>query len=559
MAENLYKNLGLREIFGVEKLQEIQDAFVATTGFAAVFADNNGNRITRASGECRLCTRLIKGTEKGLSKCIESDRLFNFKPHGTNVQIRKCLGSGLIDAVVWIKLFNRPIGKWCIGQIMDAADDIEKMLDYADEIGVDREEYRKALDEVTKLSMPQIENICRYLDVSAQMLSDMAEANIRNRLELRRREKAERELEESHEYYKLLYTSMMNGYAVHEMIYDDEGKPINYRFIDINPAFEKLTGQRREDVIGKTILEISPNIEELWLERYGKVQKTGEPVNFTSYSADLERFYEVYAFRPQEGSFATIFNDVTEKMEAQEKVHPKQRLDSIGTLAGGVAHEINNPINGIINYGQLILDSGECNDENRDYVNEIIRESERISSIVRSLLQFSRYDSQNHSLARVEDIVNNAVTLTRTILRTDQTRINVTMQKNMHPIKCRSNQIQQVLINLLINARDSLNIKYPGYDENKVISLDCREIEEDGFSWLRITIEDKGTGIPKNIQSKVFEPFFTTKSKHDGTGLGLSISHGIITDHKGRLTLKSVEGMYTRFFVDLPIDNGWEL
>ncbi|HPQ47794.1 MAG TPA: PocR ligand-binding domain-containing protein, partial [Clostridia bacterium] len=202
MAENLYKNLGLREIFGVEKLQEIQDAFVATTGFAAVFADINGSRITRASGECRLCTRLIKGTDKGLSKCIESDRLFNFKPHDTNVQIRKCLGSGLIDAVVWIKLFNRPIGKWCIGQIMDADDDIEKMLDYADEIGVNRDEYRKALDEVTRLSMPQIENICRYLDVSAKMLSDMAEADIRNRLELRRREKAERELEKSNEYYK---------------------------------------------------------------------------------------------------------------------------------------------------------------------------------------------------------------------------------------------------------------------------------------------------------------------------------------------------------------------
>ncbi|MBN1624053.1 MAG: PocR ligand-binding domain-containing protein [Clostridia bacterium] len=557
MTNGQFDNLGLREIFGAEKLQVIQEAFTLATGFAAVFADVQGNRITKSSGECRLCTNIIKRTEIGLMKCLESDHLFTTATE--NVQIRKCLGSGLIDAVVWIKLFGRPIGKWCIGQVMDEKEDIEKMLGYADVIGVSREEYRNALNEVKRFSMEQIENTCRYLDVSGKMLSDMAESDIANRIELRKREKAEAELAQSNEYYKLLYTSMLNGYAIHEMIYDGEGKPVNYRFIDVNPAFEKLTNQKREDVVGKTILDVSPKIEKFWIERYGKVQKTGESITFTSYTAELERFYEVYAFRPQEGRFATIFNDVTEKMEAQEKAHQKQRLDSIGILAGGVAHEINNPINGIINYGQLLLDSNECGEENREYVTEIIKESGRISSIVKNLLQFSRYDSQNHSLARVEDIINNAVTLTRTILKSDQITINVSMQKDMHPVKCRSNQIQQVIINLLINARDSLNKRYPGYNTNKVIMLDCQEVETDGTTWMTITIEDKGVGIPKSIQSNIFEPFFTTKSKNEGTGLGLSISHGIIAEHKGRLNFKSAEGKYTKFFVELPIDNGWEL
>ena len=556
MADKQFDKLELRDVFEVEKLQEIQNAFTDATGFAAVFSDIQGNRITEASGLCRLCSKIIKGTDLGKVNCKVSD--LSFIPSSDDVEIKKCSSAGLIDAVVWIKLFGRPIGKWSIGQVIEENEDMEALISYADEIGVDREEYRKALMEVKRFPMKQIESTCNYLSLSAKMLSAMAEANIKNRVEIRKRISAEKKLADSNEYYKLLFTSMLNGYAVHEMIYDDEGNPANYKFIDVNPAFEKLTNQKREDVVGKTILDISPNIEKFWLERYGKVQKTGEPISFTSYSADLDRFYEVYAFRPQKGRFATIFNDVTEKMEVQEKMHQQQRLESIGTLAGGVAHEINNPINGIINYGQLILDSNDCNEENREYVTEIIRESDRISSIVKSLLQFSRYDSHNHSLARVEDIINNAVTLTRTIFKKDHISLNVTMQKDLHPIKCRSNQIQQVLINLLINAGDSMKLKYPQYNENKVIYIDCSEVESDGASWMRITIEDRGVGIPRNIQSKIFEPFFTTKQKNDGTGLGLSISYGIITDHKGKLYFKSCEDKYTKFFIELPVDNGWE-
>jgi len=106
----------------------------------------------------------------------------------------------------------------------------------------------------------------------------------------------------------------------------------------------------------------------------------------------------------------------------------------------------------------------------------------------------------------------------------------------------------------ITNARDALNQKYPGYHEDKVINLHCSLHKQDGVSWMRITIEDRGPGIPEGVRNKMFEPFFTTKSRELGTGLGLAISYGIIQDHRGRIVVETDEGEYTRFHVDLPMD-----
>jgi signal transduction histidine kinase len=98
-----------------------------------------------------------------------------------------------------------------------------------------------------------------------------------------------------------------------------------------------------------------------------------------------------------------------------------------------------------------------------------------------------------------------------------------------------------------------LNIKYPGYDEDKKIILTAGPVQKDGRPYIRITVEDRGNGVPEKIRDKILDPFFTTKSRAEGTGLGLSISYGIIKDHGGELSFESEEGKYTRFFIDLPI------
>ena len=259
--------------------------------------------------------------------------------------------------------------------------------------------------------------------------------------------------------------------------------------------------------------------------------------------------------------------DITERVRAEEErrqmeaqLRQAQKLESIGTLAGGVAHEINNPIMGIMNYAQLIGERLDPDQEQlREFSSGIIHETERVAKIVRNLLTFSRQEKRAHSLARMTDIVEDTLTLIRTIIKRDQITLEVAVPEDLPKIQCRSQQIQQVLMNLLTNARDALNQRYPEYDPDKIVSVTVHLFEKDGRRWLRTAVEDHGVGVPVEIRERIFDPFFTTKDRATGTGLGLSISLGIVQDHHGELTFESEEGQPTRFYLDLPVDNGWEL
>jgi signal transduction histidine kinase len=249
-----------------------------------------------------------------------------------------------------------------------------------------------------------------------------------------------------------------------------------------------------------------------------------------------------------------ISRDISERKQQEIHLRQQQKLEAIGILAGGVAHEINNPINGIMNYAELILDNVQTGSQEADYASEIIQESERISQIVKNLLQFSRYEKQTFSLADICEIIHQSLTLIRTLIRKDQIDLQVSIDENLPRIRCRSQQIQQVIINLVTNARDALNEKYPDYHSDKILRIACSLHKDGDKKDIRIEIEDHGNGIPKEIRERIFEPFFSTKAKEKGTGLGLSISFGIILDHKGIINVESAKGEFTRFVIHLPID-----
>ena len=274
------------------------------------------------------------------------------------------------------------------------------------------------------------------------------------------------------------------------------------------------------------------------------------------------------AIRDEDGNvlfYEGTIEDITAEREAEQErrameaqLRQSQRLESIGTLASGVAHEINNPLTGIINYAHLIRDRTSDASLMR-FAEGIAREGERVAEIVRNLLSFSRHEKESHSPARIQDIVNETLSLVTAALRKDQIRVEVEVPKDLPEVRCRSQQIQQVLMNLLTNARDALNERYPEFDEDKVIHVEARDVLEKGKRWIRLTVEDRGSGIPETVLDRIFDPFFTTKPRDRGTGLGLSISHGIVRDHGGSLSVESEAGAYTRFVVKLPIDNGWRL
>lgn len=248
-----------------------------------------------------------------------------------------------------------------------------------------------------------------------------------------------------------------------------------------------------------------------------------------------------------------------ERAEIEAQMRQQQKLESIGTLASGVAHEINNPINGIMNYAQLLQDRLPGGSPLTEFTGEILHETQRVATIVRNLLTFARYDQQSHSPARIADIVEAVISLVRAVLRRDQITLTIKIDDGLPALKCRSQQIQQVLMNLITNARDALNERYPEHHPDKVLMLHAQLLEKAGRRWIRVTVEDHGSGIPPDVRDRIFDPFFTTKGRNQGTGLGLSISHGIVKEHHGEWTVDSEPGHFTRMQVDLPVDNGWKI
>jgi PAS domain S-box-containing protein len=239
----------------------------------------------------------------------------------------------------------------------------------------------------------------------------------------------------------------------------------------------------------------------------------------------------------------------------QQKIQQTAKLAALGELAAGVAHEINNPIMGIINYTQLLLERVPQAQDEQPLLQAILAESDRVTKIVRNLLTFATLQPQERSLANISDILEASLHLMGHQLRKDGITIICQIPKNLPPLNCRSQQLQQVFINLLSNAHYALNEKYPGQHNNKRLKIKVRLLQREGRYFIRTEFYDTGAGIAPEIMPKIFDPFFTTKNRSEGTGLGLSISYGIVKEHQGEIVVESQLGDHTTFGVELPIAN----
>ncbi|MBF0566786.1 MAG: PAS domain-containing protein [Nitrospirae bacterium] len=257
----------------------------------------------------------------------------------------------------------------------------------------------------------------------------------------------------------------------------------------------------------------------------------------------------------QEGKTINVIElscDVTEKITMQKNAITARHLTSLGEISAGVAHEINNPINSIINCAQLIADKSENNLKIHEYSIGIILEAERIASIVRSLLSFARESKSEKIVTDIYTPLNEILSIAGTQMRKEGIALIVDLPDGLPYISANKQQLQQVFLNITSNSRYALNEKYNGKHKDKILKITGKEYRTNETSYLRLQFIDYGTGIPPNILEKVKEPFFSTKPVGKGTGLGLSISHGIINDHNGRLDIESSEGQYACVNIELP-------
>ena len=372
--------------------------------------------------------------------------------------------------------------------------------------------------------------------------------------EIIQRKSAEDALRLSESKYRDLYDNAPDMY--HTL---DEDKII----VDCNMTEALMLGYAKDEIIGRPFVNFLTNDSRKFLDTdYTTLQEKGAMFNLetTFIRKDGSTFpaiINVFANFDKNGMLIgsrAIARDITERKQSEAETMRAGHLASLGELAAGVAHEINNPINGIINYAEIISRKSKQGSREKDVASRIIKEGDRIANIVRSLLSFARDSKEQKTPVHIYTIMSESLALTEAQMRKDGINLKINIPHNLPPIIAQPQQIEQVFLNILSNSRYALNEKYPGEHDKKKLNIKCSAISIDNIPYIRTVFHDYGTGIPAKILDKIMHPFFSTKASNVGTGLGLSISHGIVSDHNGKIIFESIEGKFTNVLIDLPAD-----
>jgi two-component system cell cycle sensor histidine kinase/response regulator CckA len=329
------------------------------------------------------------------------------------------------------------------------------------------------------------------------------------------------------------------------------------RYIYWNNASEALTGISAKDAVGKSLFELFPELKGSRAEKlYKEVLKTQQPQHFVNKyrSKDKNLVFEINAYSSKFG-LSVIAKDITEKKKLEEQALRAQRMQSIGTLAGGIAHDLNNMLTPIMLSLQMLKE--KFKDEQSQRLLTILElNSQREANLIKQILSFARGVEGERKPLQVTNIISE---IEKVIKETfpKSIEIRTDIQKDLSAISGDSTQLHQVLMNLCVNARDAMQ-------DGGILSISAENIfvdenyarmyaEAKVGSYVVITVSDTGTGIPPEIMDRIFEPFFTTKEHGKGTGLGLSTSLGIVKSHGGFITVYSEVGQGTKFSIHLPV------
>ncbi len=415
------------------------------------------------------------------------------------------------------------------------------------------------------IEMEQGQTLQTLLDIPYSKLENKPEFTCSQ--DLSECQKTVKALQQSEERYRLLFSNMINGYAYCQMIFDEGNKPVDFVYLEVNSAFEKLTGIKKESVLGKRVTEAIPGIEranpELF-EIYGKVALGGTDEKFEVYFKLLNMWLSIAVYCPKRGYFVAVFENITEQkelskrledysegleltvaertkelVETQNRLLKAERLSAIGELAGMVGHDLRNPLSGIKNASYFLRkkQAGSMDDKSLEILSIIDKSVEHADSIVADLLDYSREMHLELEEFSSKTLINYVLLMVRI---PGQVGIVQDIQSDQ-TIWVDSNKIQRVFVNLIKNAVEAM----PNGGVLEISS--CQNGEKIDFIFA-----DTGTGMSEEVIGRIFTPLFTTKAQ--GMGFGLAICKRIIEAHGGKISVESTLNKGTTFTLSLPIN-----
>jgi PAS domain S-box-containing protein len=340
--------------------------------------------------------------------------------------------------------------------------------------------------------------------------------------------------------------------------------PKTLRFLEVNLAAIEKYGYSRDEFLKMTVLDIRPEEDAsqfmslsldfdqpLRLRSWRHKVRSGRVIH-VEVTAQKVRFTE-------RSALLVIALDITQKMELEEQLRQSQKMEAVGTLAGGVAHDFNNLLTVIKGYSSLLISSMPTDSDERRQLLEIDRAAERAAGLTRQLLAFSRRQILKAELLDINTLIVNVSRMLERLIGED-IRVITDLEPGLGMVKADPAQLDQVLLNLAVNARDAM----PQGGELRFVTnnVPAREIGDrehlhlEAEQYVMLRVSDTGCGMDADLKAHIFEPFFTTKSPGKGTGLGLSTVYGIVKQSGGHIRVDSAPGKGTSFTIYIPLVPG---
>ncbi len=396
------------------------------------------------------------------------------------------------------------------------------------------------------------------------------EAVIRTlRKEISERKKAEKSLRQSEERYRTLFEAMQEGFALHEIICDGDGSPSDYRFLEVNPAFEEITGLKRGEIIGRAVHEVMPGTERDWINRYGQVALSGKPARYEQHFRELDKFFKIIAFSPKPGQFAAIFTDITERKRADEEVrtlnaelehrvrerttqleeanwelkvlngnleHQRRETELARLQAeaanraksdflANMSHELRTPLNSVIGFSEILIDElfGPLNERQKEYVANALKSGRHLLELINDILDLSKVEAGKLELAPSRFPLRAVLDNSLTMFQEKALKHGLRMDLKFGPmadleIEADERKFKQIMFNLLSNA-----VKFTS--EGGAVHVVARKVSSFEYQvsgsnpkhetfnlkpdadFLEISVADTGIGIKEEDLPRLFVPF----------------------------------------------------